>query len=68
MYNVRVLDHFWPSVVPCLGTWYAVQIATSFVTILTTQNYNHNYLLRFCAFTQFLHDIIPVLTSSRIHT
>jgi hypothetical protein len=39
--NVWVLDHFWPPVVPCYGTWDAAQIVNSFITISTTRNYNH---------------------------
>jgi hypothetical protein len=45
LYNVTVLDHFWPPVVPCWGTWDAVLVVNSFLfTISTTCNYNHSQL------------------------
>jgi hypothetical protein len=80
LYNVTMLDHFWPPVVPRLGIWDAVKIGNSFLfTISRLHNYNHNYLLLFCAFTQLqsLHANIPFysltvfithLTSSHVHT
>jgi hypothetical protein len=78
--NVRVLDHFWTPVVACYATEDAGQIVNLFLfTISHVHNYHHNYLLRFCAFTQLqsLHANIPFysltvfithLTSSHIHT
>jgi hypothetical protein len=66
MYNVRVLDHFWPLVVTCLGILDAVRIGDCFyynLHVVTTINYN--YFLRFCAFTQLqsLHASIPFYLS-----
>jgi hypothetical protein len=82
LYYVRVTDHFWPhqlNRVWVLETPFWVLIlfylqSQTFVTTIT-----HNYLLRFCAFTQLksLHANIPFysltvfithLTSSHVHT
>jgi hypothetical protein len=54
LYNVTVLDHFWPPVVPCYSTEDAFRIVNSFITIsrphVTT--FTHNYSLRCVTFTQ----------------
>jgi hypothetical protein len=44
LYNVRVLDQFWPPIVPCYNTEDAVRIGNSFITIPITRNYNHSQL------------------------
>jgi hypothetical protein len=44
LYNVRVLDQFWPQIVPCYYTEDAVRIVNSFITIPITRNYNHSQL------------------------
>jgi hypothetical protein len=44
MYNVGVLDQFWPPIVPCYSTEDAVRIGNPFITIQITRNYNHSQL------------------------
>jgi hypothetical protein len=44
LYNVRVLDPFWPPVVPCYSTEDAVRIVTSFISIPITRKYIHSQL------------------------
>jgi hypothetical protein len=67
LYNVTVLDHFWPLVVPC--TWDAVRIVNSFITISHVRNYNHNYfttLLRVYTITILTHQY-SILFSHSLH-
>jgi hypothetical protein len=62
LYNVRVLDHFWPPVVRVSIFETPFRLLIRFIYNLThVTTVTHNYSLRFCAFTQLaiLHVNIP---------
>jgi hypothetical protein len=63
---LAVIDPTSDTSVTCYATEDVVRIVNSFLfTISHVRNYNHNYLLRFCEFTQLqsLHANIPFYLS-----
>jgi hypothetical protein len=74
LYNVRVLDQFWPPVVPCYAIEDAFRIVNSFITIPITRNYIHSqlFLTLLHVYTAYIHlyivTTITYSTLTRLHS